>query len=193
MRACAAPGSASAGEAEYGVRVDPDGKATLVKALKSTLGPAMLNCTLARIRAWAFPTSEDGAAFRFTMAFGQPEQRLAVADTTDIKTTITHRTRALRHCYDEALRKDPTQFGRLDYEIVIAVDGSVSSATAEAEPQANLSSALVDCTLEKIEAWRIPMVDAEIEREVSFSVVFSEEVTPKAHRPEGNAGGPPPP
>lgn len=190
LRACDAPDSASAVEAEYGVRVDTNGKVTVVKALKSTLPPAMLNCTLARIRDWAFPTSKHGAAFRFTMTFEPSQQRPVEAGKAELKATIKHRTSALQHCYNEALRKDVTQFGKVDYAIVIAVDGSVTSADAEVGPYANLSSALVDCTLAKIEGWRFPMGEAEVEASVSFSVVFSEEGPPEGDRQHGDTGGP---
>ena len=189
LRACDASGASAVVEAEYGVRVDAAGRVTLVKALKSTLPPALLNCTLARIREWTFPASPDGAAFRFSMRFGEPPQHPAVADKKEIKATIKHRTSALQHCYNASLRQAPGLFGKVEYTLFIAADGHVTSASADVESQANLPTAMIECTLEKIRAWRFPMRGAEAGSSVSFSVVFTGDGTPEGYVPEGYRAG----
>lgn len=92
-------------------------------------------------------------------------------DKTSIKAAIKHRTSALQHCYNKALRTQPDLAGKMTYTIAISVMGSVTKVDIEEDTVG--SSAVSTCARAKIQGWRFPMDGAEEGAEVTFSVVFS--------------------
>jgi len=92
-------------------------------------------------------------------------------DKKAIKATIKHRTSALQHCYNKALRTQPDLSGKMSFAIVINVMGSVTSVVVEEDTLGN--AGVKACTKAKIKGWRFPMNGAEEGADVSFSVVFS--------------------
>jgi hypothetical protein len=92
-------------------------------------------------------------------------------DKKAIKATIKHRTSALQHCYNKALRTQPDLSGKMSYAITINVMGSVTSVVVEEDTLGD--PGVKACTKAKIKGWRFPMNGAEEGADVSFSVVFS--------------------
>lgn len=92
-------------------------------------------------------------------------------DKTSIKAAIKHRTSALQHCYNKALRTQPDLAGKMTYTIAISVMGSVTKVDIEEDSVG--SAAVSTCARAKIQGWRFPMDGAEEGAEVTFSVVFS--------------------
>jgi hypothetical protein len=92
-------------------------------------------------------------------------------DKTSIKAAIKHRTSALQHCYNKALRTQPDLAGKMTYTIAISVMGSVTKVDIEEDTVG--SAAVSSCARAKIQGWRFPMDGAEEGAEVTFSVVFS--------------------
>lgn len=92
-------------------------------------------------------------------------------DKTSIKAAIKHRTSALQHCYNKALRTQPDLAGKMTYTIAISVMGSVTKVDIEEDSVG--SAAVSTCARAKIQGWRFPMEGAEEGAEVTFSVVFS--------------------
>lgn len=92
-------------------------------------------------------------------------------DKTSIKAAIKHRTSALQHCYNKALRTQPDLAGKMTYTIAISVMGSVTKVDIEEDTVG--SQAVTTCARAKIQGWRFPMDNAEEGAEVTFSVVFS--------------------
>ncbi|MGH1348867.1 MAG: AgmX/PglI C-terminal domain-containing protein [Nannocystales bacterium] len=92
-------------------------------------------------------------------------------DKKAIKATIKHRTSALQHCYNKALRVQPDLSGKMSFAIVINVMGSVTSVAIEEDTLGH--AGVKACTKAKIKGWRFPMNGAEEGADVSFSVVFS--------------------
>jgi len=92
-------------------------------------------------------------------------------DKTSIKAAIKHRTSALQHCYNKALRTQPDLAGKMTYTIAISVMGSVTKVEIEEDTVG--SAAVTTCARAKIQGWRFPMDGAEEGAEVTFSVVFS--------------------
>ena len=173
LRTCEGESTAMQGTVEYGVRVDPTGRVTLAKALRSSAPPALLNCTLQRLRVWTFPESAEGGAFRFSMVFGRGEQPPVLGDTKTIKATMIRRTSTMQPCYAKAMRQDPSLAVKVSYEITVSPGGDVVSARAIPTPGATLPPDFVECTLAKIRAWTFPETGATKGADVSFSVVFS--------------------
>ena len=92
-------------------------------------------------------------------------------DKKALRATIKHRTSALQHCYNKALRTQPDLAGKMTYTISISVMGTVTRVLIEED---SLGSASVEaCTKAKIKGWRFPMEGADEGAEVTFSVVFS--------------------
>jgi hypothetical protein len=92
-------------------------------------------------------------------------------DKKALRATIKHRTSALQHCYNKALRTQPDLAGRMAFTIAISVMGTVTRVVVEED---SLGSASVEaCTKAKIKGWRFPMEGADEGAEVTFSVVFS--------------------
>lgn len=92
-------------------------------------------------------------------------------DKKALRATINHRTGALQHCYNKALRTQPDLAGKMTYTISISVMGTVTRVLIEED---SLGSASVEaCTKAKIKGWRFPMEGADEGAEVTFSVVFS--------------------
>lgn len=92
-------------------------------------------------------------------------------DKKALRATIKHRTSALQHCYNKALRTQPDLSGRMAFTIAISVMGTVTRVVVEED---SLGSASVEaCTKAKIKGWRFPMEGADEGAEVTFSVVFS--------------------
>jgi len=178
LRLCEQTAPGDTGQTEFGVRVDPNGKVVLAKALHSTSPPALLNCSLQRLRAWSFAPSDAGAAFRFSMAFGRVQEPSGgtagkPADKKLIKNTSKHRTSALQHCYNATLRNDPSVMGTVSFDIVIAVTGEVRDVDIQVAPNTYIPFEMQECMADKIRAWRFPMNGAETGADVSFTVVFS--------------------
>lgn len=169
MRTCAREGGQ--GAIEYGVRVSPTGRVVLATALQSTAPPALFNCTLQRLRAWTFPATTDGAAFRFSMTFGPLGQSVVLSYEDRAKRTIKRRTGQLQHCYNKSLRLDSTIAGKLSYRVLIARSGVVTRATIE--QNTGLPAAVARCTVSAIESWTFPMAGATEGVDVSFSILFS--------------------
>ena len=92
-------------------------------------------------------------------------------DKTSIKAAIKHRTSALQHCYNKALRTQPDLAGKMTYTISISVMGSVTKVSIEEDSVG--SDSVSSCARAKIQGWRFPMEGAEEGAEVTFSVVFS--------------------
>jgi hypothetical protein len=92
-------------------------------------------------------------------------------DKTSIKAAIKHRTSALQHCYNKALRTQPDLAGKMTFTIAISVMGSVTKVDVEEDTVG--SAAVASCARAKMQGWRFPMDGAEEGAEVTFSVVFS--------------------
>lgn len=92
-------------------------------------------------------------------------------DQKAFKATIRHRTGALQHCYNQALRTQPDLAGKMTYTIFISKMGTVTKVIIEEDSLG--SSAVTSCTTAKIKGWRFPMEGATEDAEVTFSVVFS--------------------
>lgn len=92
-------------------------------------------------------------------------------DKTSIKAAIKHRTSALQHCYNKALRTQPDLAGKMTYTISISVMGSVTKVDIEEDTVG--SAGVSSCARAKIQGWRFPMDGAEEGAEVTFSVIFS--------------------
>ena len=88
-----------------------------------------------------------------------------------LRATIKHRTSALQHCYDKALRTQPDLAGKMTYKIFISVMGTVTKVVIEEDSLG--SAAVATCTETTIRGWRFPMNGADEGAEVTFSVVFS--------------------
>jgi hypothetical protein len=92
-------------------------------------------------------------------------------DAKALRATIKHRTSALQHCYNKALRTQPDLAGKMTYTIFISVMGTVTKVVIEEDSLG--SGAVATCTKTKIRGWRFPMNGADEGAEVTFSVVFS--------------------
>ncbi len=92
-------------------------------------------------------------------------------DKNSIKAAIKHRTSALQHCYNKALRTQPDLAGKMSFTIAISVMGSVTKVEIEEDTVG--SPAVSTCARAKMQGWRFPMDGAEEPAEVTFSVVFS--------------------
>lgn len=92
-------------------------------------------------------------------------------DSKALRATIKHRTSALQHCYNKALRTQPDLAGKMTYTIFISVMGTVTKVIIEEDSLG--SGAVASCTQAKIKGWRFPMNGADEGAEVTFSVVFS--------------------
>ena len=92
-------------------------------------------------------------------------------DAKALRATIKHRTSALQHCYNKALRTQPDLAGKMTYTIFISVMGTVTKVVIEEDSLG--SAAVSSCTQAKIKGWRFPMNGADEGAEVTFSVVFS--------------------
>ncbi|MBX7081427.1 MAG: AgmX/PglI C-terminal domain-containing protein [Nannocystaceae bacterium] len=92
-------------------------------------------------------------------------------DKTSIKAAIKHRTSALQHCYNKALRTQPDLAGKMSFAISISVMGTVTKVDVEEDSVG--SPAVATCARAKIQGWRFPMDGAEEGADVTFSVVFS--------------------
>jgi len=178
LRTCEGDAQGVLGEIEYGVRVDPSGRVAMVKVLHGSVPASVLNCSLQRLRAWAFPASNEGAAFRFSMRFGEdaPTKR-------GMKAAIRAQTARLKPCYDTALRQDPELFGKVTYVFDVSSAGRVTSVQTEVEAQAHLSAAMLTCTTDDIREWSFETDGTP--KTLSFSVVFTADGTPKEYRPTG--------
>ncbi|MEE9385613.1 MAG: AgmX/PglI C-terminal domain-containing protein [Nannocystaceae bacterium] len=92
-------------------------------------------------------------------------------DKKVVNATIRRRMSALQHCYEKALRAQPSLKGKITYSITVSAMGRVSSVQIE---QDSLGSASVrNCTTAKIKGWRFPSEGAQESAEVTFNVVFS--------------------
>lgn len=178
LRTCEGDARGVLGEVEYGVRVDPSGRVAMVKVLQGSVPAAVLNCSLQRLRAWAFPASTEGAAFRFSMRFGED-----AASKRSIKAAIRVQTERLKPCYDTALKRDPELFGKVTYVFAVSSAGRVTSVQTEVEAQAHLSAAMLTCTTDDIRGWSFEPDGTP--KTLSFSVVFTTDRTPKGYRPTG--------
>lgn len=92
-------------------------------------------------------------------------------DAKALRATIKHRTSALQHCYNKALRTQPNLAGKMTYTIFISVMGTVTKVVIEEDSLG--SAGVATCTKTKIRGWRFPMNGADEGAEVTFSVVFS--------------------
>jgi hypothetical protein len=92
-------------------------------------------------------------------------------DKKAVQATIRQRISALQHCYEKALRTEPSIQGKMTYTISISVMGSVTRVDVEEDTVG--SAAVKACTTGKIKGWRFPMQGAEEPADVTFSVVFS--------------------
>lgn len=92
-------------------------------------------------------------------------------DKNSIKAAIKHRTSALQHCYNKALRTQPDLAGKMTFTIQISVMGSVTSVSIEEDTVG--APAVAACAKAKIQGWRFPSEGAEDTADVTFSVVFS--------------------
>jgi hypothetical protein len=92
-------------------------------------------------------------------------------DAKALRATIKHRTSALQHCYNKALRTQPDLAGKMTYTIFISVMGTVTNVVIEEDSLG--SGAVATCAKTKIRGWRFPMNGADEGAEVTFSVVFS--------------------
>ncbi len=139
--------------------IDLHGQLTQTKGFDTGDGPAVDNGVKKRERKINGRAKASG-----TSAAGGGDKRA-------IKATINHRTSALQHCYNQALRTHPDISGKLSFAIVINVMGSVTSVEIEEDTLGD--AGVKACTKAKIKGWRFPMGDAEEGADVSFSVVFS--------------------
>lgn len=92
-------------------------------------------------------------------------------DAKALRATISRRTSALQHCYNQALRTQPDLTGKMTYTIAVSVMGTVTKVVIEEDTLG--SGSVAACTRAKIKGWRFPMNGAEEGAEVTFSVVFS--------------------
>ncbi len=92
-------------------------------------------------------------------------------DKKAVKATIRRRMSALQHCYEKALRTQPSLQGKMTYTIEVSVMGSVTRVAIEEDTVG--SPVVTSCTKGKIKGWRFPTQGAEEPAEVTFSVVFS--------------------
>jgi hypothetical protein len=90
-------------------------------------------------------------------------------DKKGVKAFINQRTNALRVCYENALRTQPSLAGKMTYTIQIGTMGNVTSVAIDEDTVGEGS--VRSCTQAKIRGWRFPR--AEEDAEVTFSVVFS--------------------
>ena len=139
--------------------IDLHGQLTQTKGFDTGDGPAIENGVEKRERKIKGRTKASN-----TSAAGG-------GDKVAIKATIKHRTGALQHCYNQALRTQPDLNGKMSFAIVINVMGSVTSVAVEEDTLGN--PGVKACATAKIKGWRFPMNGAEEGADVSFSVVFS--------------------
>lgn len=139
--------------------IDLHGQLTQTKGFDTGDGPAMENGVKKRERKIKGRTKASG-----TSAAGGGDKKA-------IKATIKHRTSALQHCYNKALRTQPDLSGKMSFAIVINVMGSVTSVAIEEDTVGDAS--VKACAKAKIKGWRFPMNGADEGADVSFSVVFS--------------------
>jgi hypothetical protein len=92
-------------------------------------------------------------------------------DKTSFKAVIKHRTSALQHCYNTALRTQPDLAGKMTFTISVSVMGSVTKVSIEEDTVG--SPSVASCARAKIQGWRFPSEGAEEGADVTFSVVFS--------------------
>ncbi|MBC8066946.1 MAG: AgmX/PglI C-terminal domain-containing protein [Deltaproteobacteria bacterium] len=92
-------------------------------------------------------------------------------DKTSFKAVIKHRTSALQHCYNKALRTQPDLAGKMTFTITVSVMGSVTKVDIEEDTVG--SPAVATCARAKIQGWRFPNEGADEGADVTFSVVFA--------------------
>ena len=139
--------------------IDLHGQLTQTKGFDTGDGPAIEGAVKKRERKIKGRAKANG-----TSAAGGGDKKA-------IKATIKHRTSALQHCYNKALRTQPDLSGKMSYAITINVMGSVTSVVVEEDTLGD--PGVKACTKAKIKGWRFPMNGAEEGADVSFSVVFS--------------------
>lgn len=139
--------------------IDLHGQLTQTKGFDTGDGPAMDKSVKKRERKIKGRTKASG-----TSSSGGGDKKA-------IKATIKHRTSALQHCYNKALRTQPDLSGKMSFAIMISVMGSVTKVVIEEDTLGDAS--VKACTKAKIKGWRFPMNGAEEGAEVTFSVVFS--------------------
>jgi len=139
--------------------IDLHGQLTQTKGFDTGEGPAVETGAKKRERKIRGRTKAKG-----TSAAGGGDKKA-------IRATINHRTGALQHCYNKALRTQPDLSGKMSFAIVINVMGSVTSVVVEEDTLGDAS--VKACAKAKIKGWRFPMNGADEGADVSFSVVFS--------------------
>jgi hypothetical protein len=92
-------------------------------------------------------------------------------DKKALSAAIRHRTSALQHCYNQALRSQPDLAGKHTYTIAVSVMGNVTSLSIDDDSLG--SPAVSACAKAKIQGWRFPMEGATESAEVTFTVVYS--------------------
>jgi hypothetical protein len=139
--------------------IDLHGQLTQTKGFDTGDGPAVDNGVKKRERK-----IKGRAKAKGTSAAGGGDKKA-------IKATIKHRTSALQHCYNKALRVQPDLSGKMSFAIMISVMGSVTKVVIEEDTVG--SASVSACAKAKIKGWRFPMNGAEEGADVTFSVVFS--------------------
>lgn len=92
-------------------------------------------------------------------------------DKKALKATINHRQRALKACFESALRTQPGLGGKITFTIEISVMGTVTSVSIDSDTVG--SDKVSTCTKARIKGWRFPMNGAEEPAEVTWTTVFS--------------------
>ncbi len=139
--------------------IDLHGQLTQTKGFDTGDGPAVDNGVKKRERKIKGRTKAKGTS------------SVGGGDKKAIRATINHRTGALQHCYNKALRTQPDLSGKMTYTIMVSVMGSVTKVIVEEDTLGN--GGVSACTKAKIKGWRFPMNGADEGAEVTFSVVFS--------------------
>lgn len=174
MKRCEVLGDGTTGVVDYRLAVDASGQVQRVEAAQTPVSAAVINCSVQRARAWSFGATGKPETVTFRVDFDAPTPAAAPlppASKAAMNNEIKHRASDLQHCYNVALRTNPTLAGKVEYRIVVALDGTVPIVEATHDP--SLTRDVIDCTKEKIRGWVFPMEGARESADVRFSVVLS--------------------
>ena len=87
----------------------------------------------------------------------------------EIRTVIRRNLAGVRHCYEVALRTDPTLQARVTAHFVIGADGAVTSATVDGSDDVTMTT----CIASRVRSWQFPAPRGGGLVTVNYPFVFS--------------------
>lgn len=87
----------------------------------------------------------------------------------EISRVLKHNMRAMRDCYEHALKRDPTLAGKVELRFTIEESGRVEDVAVESTSLKSVQ--LAACIADRSKAWRFPKPNGEVVA-VTYPIVF---------------------